>query len=243
MQNTPSYSRGTPEWELLFNLTNSWTITAEQNATLLQSNGSVYDVARETKYSVERIQETPRIVESSEKYDQKNHPRFKWLQEWLTSSLENQEWYDKNVWRNFDLVYDGIMMLWDIFEFEDETATPDNKNIFSNGNGFTYFKRYAAKKHAEQNRKRMVLDWRKYTYFLPWDNQNKSEFFQKVLWLTLAGCYYWDKGHMDGITFEGHYWSENSTTRGCEYLLLSKYNIRIDNEDEAFSFSLRCLKK
>lgn len=237
-----SFSFCTPEWEILLNTTNHRKIKPEKNPDLPELDESIDDTVIRLRNSVNKIQKIPVIREITEITNHKNHPRFAWLQSWLEMNEENQVWYNENAKKNFDLVDGGIMMLWDVFELQAETATHNNIDIW-NYQWDTLFNYDAAKRHVEENGKRMVEDWEKYTSFLPWDDQNKSEFLQKVLWLTFNGYCYWNFSSMSNKHFAGYYWSNNSILHDSGYLKLNRWDIYIGKISKDFGFCLICLKK
>lgn len=172
-----------------------------------------------------------------------NHPKYAWFQEWLKMSEENQRWYNENVWKNFDLVEDGwIMLFWDVFEWKDETSTPNNIDIFDNGNWSTLFGYNVAKEHAESKGKRLP-DWEKYKKLLPWSAENKSAFLQKVLGLTFTGCFYKDKSDLYDLGVVGFYWSDKSQSPDdADVLVIDKGGVTTYYDDKSFSFCLRCIR-
>lgn len=173
-----------------------------------------------------------------------NHSRMLWFEEWINNSPLNKKWYKKNFWSNFNFLYWGrIELLWDIFKVEDEKTKP-RKNYIFDYRWNILFDRASAEK--QQNIwKWKIPDWKKYLDFLPWDNKNKSEFLQKVLWLSFTGCYqrfaFNKKGNGEGHF--GMYWSKEYED-GAEYLIFNSDNSAIDyNHIWAFALPLRLIEK
>lgn len=177
-----------------------------------------------------------------EKIEDKNHPRALWLKQWLQNP-DNQKWYDDNIWKNFNLLDWGrIELLWDIFKAEDEKAEPNGQDIFEY-NWNILFNRYSAEKQ-QTIWKWKIPNWEKYIDFLPWNDKNKSDFLQKVLWLSFAG-YYRNYNHNLLGRIVGYYWSEFSNT-GVNLGSFMKFNtdyIRTNLFIDRFlGFSLRLIE-
>ncbi len=170
-----------------------------------------------------------------------NHPRSQALYDFVTSSNENLNWYLKNT-ENIKLVEDWIEILWDEFYLEDERV-PDWEWI-SNHNWYTYFDFDSAQKHIESNWKKFQIDWNKYTDFLPWNNENKSNFFTKVLWLNFAGYCVWSNNYYYNQSTNIFYWSSSPYSTLAYTLQFNTSNILLpSNNNRAYRFSVRCIKK
>ncbi len=228
------FSPWTVEWEALKK------IKPEERFAILQ-NTEVWDEAERmnSKINLAFLERGPKRI--LERIKNENHPRYDWLVNWLQYSRLNLNWFKENIWTNFDLVSDWIMLLWDVFELENETieSIETNKGINGVVNDWkgTKFTFYAALDYAKKVWKIVPTEWHKYKWFLPWSEENKINFLIDVLWLQYNGVCY--------PNFSGHYGSVGyycSSKEEMLYISPNTLNSRAYGSKGAMA-SLRCIKK
>ena len=218
-------------------------LNPEERVEILQET-KVWDEANKINDKVDLMlwfkqEENTQIIE---KIEDKNHPKALGLKQWLNQNPENQKWYDENLWNNFNLVDDWIMILWDTFELEDEKATDNWKDIW-NDEWNTYFTFDSAQDYAKKIWKTIPVDWSKYTDFLPWNNENKLNFLKNVLGLSYAGCRIRYDSTMYTQGSYGYYWSSSLSDTDGYCLRFNSTNINpSDSFNRNAGFSIRCIK-
>jgi hypothetical protein len=203
-----------------------------------------------SNYAISLKQSVQESLNHIEALRQSIHPRKNWLLDWIDLNNENKKWYLENIWKKVDLIQDGILLLGDIFELNDEEFL-GKWNWILNDSWNTFFSWEASKKHVKSVWKEMVFDWWKYIDFLPWNDKNKIFFLQKVLWLNLLGYWNWyiyRERWFIPIMFKRKwktwfYWWLNENNGDANHLVFDKNEIEISNINKNFFYRLRCLKK
>jgi len=178
-----------------------------------------------------------------------NHVKANSLLSWIKSNELNESWYKKALleW-NFKLVEDGIMILKDVFDLQDQYI-PENKwshnSWINNEKWRTFFSFDASQKYLKSLWKTTVLDWSKYVDFLPGSDENKIDFLLNVLWLSLWGyrnSSYWN--HF-AEWVSAYYWTSNQK-EDSDHSYYMSFNSESINANNFFykshQFALRCIK-
>lgn len=172
-----------------------------------------------------------------------NHPASIAFFTWLKRNQENIIWYSAENLEKIELVHNGIKIFWNTIDLQNEEAESDWKNIFK-VEWKTYFKHNSIWNYLESVWKKLV-DFEEISKFLPWDIENKIDFFVSVLWLDLF--WYYNSNGNSCLNRWGWYWSKAESLHSPKAIKIA-YNKSDDLDfpivfDQSIACTLRCAKK
>ena len=176
--------------------------------------------------------------------EKSKHSRAKALLNWVKYNKENLDWYLEYAWKDILLVQNWINILWNTWKLNDEKISKEADKWIFHINWKVYFT-FDVQKELFWDNVPKKEDWENLTNFLPWNDENKFNFLQKVLWISMNGYLDTECWALTCPEQMANYWSSTSVEFPTAYFMsdLGNNPVSSDGTFRNYGLNVRCFKK